>query len=87
MNLYIRRRVIWIFFLIFAFIILLCNDIKYILNFPKFMCEFREIIKKYSKYTEDADYTLVRKDAIKEDKKVALKNLFNKALRKSQGLK
>mgnify|MGYP007044044372 CR=1 FL=1 len=69
MNLYIRRRVIWLLFLIFAFIILLCNDIKYILNFPKFMSEFREIIRKYSKYIEDGDYTLVRKDTIKKRKK------------------
>jgi len=68
MNLYIRRRVIWIFFLIFAFIILLCNDIKYILNFPKFISEFREILRKYSKYTDDGDYTLVHKDSLRRKK-------------------
>lgn len=66
MNLYIRRRIIWLLFLIFAFIILLCNDIKYILNFPKFMCEFREILRKYSKYVEDGDWEFVPKDRMEK---------------------
>ncbi len=56
-----KKKLTWCLFILMAFLILLIQDIKHIVYFPKFIMEFKKIIKRNSKCIEDGDFVLVKK--------------------------
>jgi len=57
----IKRKLIWLTFLIFTFTILILDNFHNIIYFRKFMKKFKNLLKKDSEYTEDKNYILRRK--------------------------
>jgi len=58
----IKQRLVWILLFSTSFLILLILNgfsLKYFLNLMK---NYKEILKKESKYTEDGDYYLIHKN-------------------------
>ena len=56
-----KQRIIWFLFISNAFLILIVNygfNFKYFINLIR---NYKEIIKRNSKYIEDGDYRLVHK--------------------------
>jgi len=56
-----KKRITWLLLLIFGFLILLLNKNLMKEDIGRFISEFKELLKKNSKYIEDSDYILTRK--------------------------
>ena len=56
-----KKRINWLLLLIFGFLILLLNKNLMKEDIGRFISEFKELLKKNSKYIEDNDYILTRK--------------------------
>lgn len=57
----IKYRITWGLFILIGFVILIINNSKNIIYFPKFIAELKELFKKHSKYIEDGDYRIIKK--------------------------
>ena len=57
-----KKRLTWLLLLIFGFLILLLNKNLMKEDIGRFINEFKELLKKNSKYIEDSDYILTRKN-------------------------
>lgn len=60
-----KKRLNWILLLWTSYLILLINNWKNLKYFPNLIKEFKKIIKKNSKYTEDDEFILIHKNQIK----------------------
>ena len=56
-----RNKLTWFLFLIFGFLILWINKSIKSKTFINLKNEFKELLKRNSKYTEDKDYILIHK--------------------------
>lgn len=65
----IKIKINWALLLLTAFFILLINNWKNIAYLGNLFKEFKNLIKKNSKYTEDGDFSIIPKKLIKKEKK------------------
>ena len=61
----LSRRITWFLLLLVGWIILIINGMRSKKMHLNFLRELKELSRKYSKYTEDGDYTLIHKQDIK----------------------
>lgn len=61
-----KKRISWILLLWTCYLLLLINNWRNLKYFGSLCKEFKKLIKKNSKYTEDGDFILVPKPKQKE---------------------
>ena len=60
----LNKRLTWFLLLIISWIILIINGMRDKKIHCNFLQELKTLLKKHSKYTEDDDYILVRKEEL-----------------------